>query len=563
MHFINKRLPDFWKVWNKKFSKSVTSHVSINGSVNDQQIAESFAVHFAEVFTAAPSDKYETSYTCIGNCSVRNPDDANIINYELLDSCIRNLKCGKASGPDGLTAEHLLHAHPLIITHICLLFRAMIAHSFVPDDCGLGIIVPLVKDKSGDFNSVDNYRGITLTPIISKLLEGVLLACCEEQLVADDLQYGFRKKVGCADAIFTLRYVVDHFTSRGSMVYAAALDISKAFDTVNHRQLMAKLSQVGIPDWITNLLSNWYSKLQVAVRWNGCLSDYFKVNSGVRQGSILSPALFNLYINQLIVDLRLCSSGCHVNNCFIGCIFYADDILLMSATVAGLQELLNVCDQSVADLQLKFNCSKSFCIAFGHKHDTVITDMKLGNNTICWNMSIKYLGLLIMSDRSVVVDDALIKRKFYASCNAILSNSVGQSELTRLFLLETYCLPILTYCTMAINVSQKVLHSFNVCWNMMYRRVFNFNKWESVSLFIAGIGRLNFIHIYQWLQFKMLKKFVHCSSAAVKSLMQCYLLESDLNELCRKYDVCLSMPVYAIKNILTEHFWSSAGLIDC
>jgi exonuclease III len=563
MHFLNKSLPEFWKVWNKKFNKSVASHVSINGSVNDQQIADAFAVHFSDVFTAIPSDKYETSNTIIDNRSLLAPDDANIINYELLDICIRNLKCGKASGPDGLTAEHLLHAHPLVITHICLLFRAMIAHSFVPDDFGLGIIIPLVKDKSGDFNSVDNYRGITLTPIISKLLEGVLLACCEEQLAADDLQYGFRKKVGCADAIFTLRYVVDHFTARGSMVYAAALDISKAFDTVNHRQLMTKLSQVGIPNWITNLISNWYSKLHVAVRWNGCLSEYFKVNSGVRQGSILSPALFNLYINQLIVDLRLCSSGCHVNNCFIGCIFYADDIILLSASVAGLQDLLNVCDQSVSDLSLKFNCTKSFCIAFGHKYDTAISDMKLGKDTICWSVSIKYLGLLLLSGRSVIVDDALIKRKFYASCNAILSNSVGQSELTRLFLMETYCLPILTYCTMAINVSQKALQSFNVCWNMMYRRVFNFNKWESVSLFIAGIGRLNFIHIYQWLQFKMLKKFVHCSTFVVKHLMQCYLLESDLIELCRKYDICLTMPVNAIKNALTEHFWSAAGLIDC
>ena len=78
---------------------------------------------------------------------------------------------------------------------------------------------------------------------------------------------------------------------------------------------------------------------------------------------------------------------------------------------------------------------------------------------------------IILSSSSVIVDDTLIKRKFYAGCNTILSNSGGQSELTRLYLLEAYCLPILTYCTMAINVSQKVLNSFNVCWNMMYRRV--------------------------------------------------------------------------------------------
>ena len=175
--------------------------------------------------------------------------------------------------------------------------------------------------------------------------------------------------------------------------------------------------------------------------------------------------------------------------------FYADDIILLSASVAGLQNLLNVCALSVLDLSLKFNCRKSQCIAFGPKYDFEVDDMLLGSNTISWCSSLKYLGLTLLSGQSVAVDDALIKRKFYASCNAILSNSIGQSELTRLFLLEAYCLPILTYCTMAIDVSQKVVNSFNVCWNMMYRRIFNFNKWETVSLFIAGIGRLNFSHV--------------------------------------------------------------------
>ena len=560
LHFLNKNLPEFWKVWNRKFRKSAASPVTINGSSNDQQIADAFAAHFSAVFADGSSTGSIATDDIIADSCSYDIVGADLITYESLDKCIRSLKCGKACGPDELTAEHLLHAHPIIITHICLLFRAMAAHSFVPDAFGIGIIVPLIKDKSGDFNSVDNYRGITLTPVVSKLFEGVILACCEDQLAVDDLQYGFRKSVGCADAVFTLRYVVEYFTSRGSMVYAAALDISKAFDTVHHDTLMSKLLQAGIPCWITNLLSNWYSKLHVAVRWNGCLSHFFQVSSGVRQGSILSPALFNMYINQLIVDLRECGSGCHVNNCFIGCLFYADDIILLSASVAGLQNLLNVCDLAVLDLSLKFNCRKSQCIAFGPKYGVDVDDMVLGANTISWCKSFKYLGMTLLAGQSVVVDDSLIKRKFYASCNAILSNSTGQSELTRLFLLEAYCLPLLTYCTMAMNVSQKVVNSFNVCWNMMYRRIFSFNKWESVSLFIAGIGRLNFSHVYQLLQFNMLKRFMHDSTNVVAHLMEHYLMDARLNELCREYAICLSMPFGAIKRAINVHFWSATGL---
>jgi len=127
---------------------------------------------------------------------------------------------------------------------------------------------------------------------------------------------------------------------------------------------MLKLAQVGIPNWVTHLISNWYTKLHVAVRWNGFMSVYFKVNNGVRQGSIISPALYNLYINRLILDLRLCSSDCHVNNCFIGCTFIQMIFFCYLRLFVAFQKLLNVCDQSVSDL---FNCAKSFSIAFGKR----------------------------------------------------------------------------------------------------------------------------------------------------------------------------------------------------
>jgi len=132
---------------------------------------------------------------------------------------------------------------------------------------------------------------------------------CEEHLVTDELQFGFKKATGCP-----LQYVVEYFNVRGSSVFATALDITKAFDIVKHSLLFRSLIQAGVPTWIVLLIVNWYSKLSVAVCWNGAISRYFTVKSGARQGSILSPSLFTVFIIVLIVKLRESGDGCIVNN---------------------------------------------------------------------------------------------------------------------------------------------------------------------------------------------------------------------------------------------------------
>jgi len=88
-----------------------------------------------------------------------------------------------------------------------------------------------------------------------------------------------------------------------------------------------------------DVLCNWYSKLRYAVRWNGALSAQFTVCSGVRQGSCLSPAIFNVFMNILIEQLKCLGIGCCVSSLFLGCILYADDILLLSPSITGLQNV--------------------------------------------------------------------------------------------------------------------------------------------------------------------------------------------------------------------------------
>ena len=104
-----------------------------------------------------------------------------------------------------------------------------------------------------------------------------------------------------------------------------------------------------------------------------------------------------MLINIVIVKLRESNAGCYINDIFIGCILYADDIIVLLATVSGLQEMLNSCNKTIMDMDLSFNCKKSVCIRSGPVYKYSITDMYIGSSTITWGNSIRYLGVNIES----------------------------------------------------------------------------------------------------------------------------------------------------------------------
>jgi len=119
-------------------------------------------------------------------------------------------------------------------------------------------------------------------------------------------------------------------------VFIAALDAKKAFDRVNHVKLFEKLIERGFPAGIVKVLVDWYGKTFACVKWGNCYSHSLSVRSGIRQGGILFPMLFNIYINSLIGALRYSDVGCHLGDEYIGCIVYADDIITSCAVAPAL-----------------------------------------------------------------------------------------------------------------------------------------------------------------------------------------------------------------------------------
>jgi len=228
-------------------------------------------------------------------------------------------------------------------------------------------------------------------------------------------------------------------------------------------KLFDKLYKRNIPVCLISVFCDWYSKLCSYVQWNGVLSEPFKVSQGVRQGGVLSPFLFNIYIDDLITLLESTGFGCYVAYEFIGVIVYADDILLLSASVSGLQNMLDICHIYGVSNCVTFNHNKSVCMIIGPNRNKPTADMFLGSLKLEWVTCFKYLGIVFNSACKISIDTSSIRRKFYASCNGILAYCKSADEFIRLSLIKSFCLPLLCYCLGALELSSQQVKTLAVC----------------------------------------------------------------------------------------------------
>ena len=256
-----------------------------------------------------------------------------------LSNIIKNLPNGKSASKDNLTYEHIKYGGNAIITCLTCLFNSILNQECVPNMFKEGITITLHKGNGKSKSDPNNYRAISLLPVISKIFEKVILTriekCNEIQNQINPLQHGFQKCKNSKMVSLIYQEAVNYATERNSTLFTCFLDAQKAFDRTWICGLLYKLYQLGIKGKLLRTFKNMLTGSSSQVLANGYLSKPFEIKQGTRQGSIWSPFFYIVYINDLIHSLAKSKQGFSIDNIPLSAPTQADDIVLISLTKNG------------------------------------------------------------------------------------------------------------------------------------------------------------------------------------------------------------------------------------
>ena len=475
---VSKDQTTFWKMWRSKFNSKNPLPKVVDNLTSEIEIANKFAKSFSDA-CSSNSDKRNDELRVKFQKMKSNYHETTFVNdylvsVELVDVIIGNLKEGKAASSDNLTVEHIKYCHPLIISLLTKLFNLMIKFCYVPNSFGIGLTVPIPKgDLRGQLCCTDNYRGITVSPVISKVFEHCLLLKFDLYLSSSDSQFGFKKNSGVNHALYSVRKTVEYFIESDSTVNVCALDLSKAFDKLNKYALFIKLMNRKCPLVLINLLHCWYEKIFTCIKWGNAISHLVKLSVGVRQGGVLSPVLFAVYVNDVILNLHKSGLGCHIKNLCFNAFMYADDLLLLSISVCDLQQMINICKTELDWLDMVINVNKSACLRIGKRFRKVTSEVIINDKPISWAEQIKYLGICITSSVSFKCDMHNTKMKFYRAVNGVLGKIGTKSSVDiTLSLVSSFANPVLLFGLETGCLCRSQIDKLSHTFNSIYMKLF-------------------------------------------------------------------------------------------
>ena len=338
---------------------------------------------------------------------------------------VRSLKTNKACAQDRLLNEYFIESIDILCPYMVDIFNAILDSGYFPELWTKGVIVPL--HKKNDLSNVSNYRGITLVSCFSKIFTGIInnrvTKWIESNEMLSDAQCGFRSGRSTVDAIFILKSIVDIVLNDKKKLFCCFVDLKKAFDSINLNNLCYKIYHKGLNGKLFRIIKNMYTTVKACVKGCNSYSDYFECAVGLKQGEVISPVLFSLFIDDLELFLQDDPNcGIEINELLMIVLLFADDMVILGNSQSDLQCRLNLLKEYCDKWGLQVNSEKNKVMVFRKRINSNITyHWTYGNVELevvnCFN----YLGTVFNYNGSFSVNQETLAGKGLKALNVLLN----------------------------------------------------------------------------------------------------------------------------------------------
>ena len=335
-----------------------------------------------------------------------------VIGCKEVMAAVNRLKAGKAAGMDGVAGECIKSGGITVVEWLVRVFNGCFVLGCVPREWKSACIVPLYKGK-GDRRECGSYRGISLLSVVGKVYGRVLIERVVESTdeAIGEEQCGFRRGRGCSDQIFAVRQICERMLGKNREVFWAFMDLEKAYDRVDREALWQVLGIYGVGGCVLKGIQSFYVGSTACVRVGSDTSESFEVTVGLRQGCVMSPWLFNVYMDGVVREVKMRTLGRGLgmkeqngHEWEVSQLLFADDTALVAGTEEKLQRLVDEFGVVCKRRKLKVNVGKSKVMVCSRDRQRVQLRVRLNGELLEEVESFKYLGSVISKDAGVSMD---------------------------------------------------------------------------------------------------------------------------------------------------------------
>ena len=408
--------------------------------------------------------------------------DVSSITVEETEQAIKCLKSKKAPGLDEIAPELIKAGGRLMAKVLTRLFNECWSRGEVPEDWRKGAIVKL--PKKGDLTECGNWRGITLLSVPGKVFCAVLLrrlrGAIDERLREE--QAGFRSGRSCCEQIFTLRNIIEQCMEFRQPLFINFVDFRKAFDSIHRESLWAILKIYGVPSSYITIFRNLYLNSSCCVRTNVGYTPYFEIATGVRQGCILSPILFNVCLD-FVMRRAMENAGAGIDWSAQGRLTdldFADDIALIAQDNDKLQDSTTSLSKEASMVGLRISAEKSKVMHVGINGQV---DVNVDTTSLENVDTFTYLGSVVSHTGDAEMDMRARLAKAAAVFRRLLPiwkmSSISRSIKMKLY--SSIVIPTALYASETWKISAKARQKINAFHQRCLRRIMKIRYMDRVT----------------------------------------------------------------------------------